>query len=148
MVEPTGADTQLYCRFNGQEVTAMVRDRVELSAPAIASGCCPIAPRAHLFDAAERRAYRRVTLSTANRHATEEASMSDFKRRDFLKATAGVAAGAALGAGPRCGRRDAAAQTVQGDAGEGRQAARAALEALRAGRRGHVGREHQEVHRR
>ena len=30
VVEPTGADTQLYCRFNGQEVTALVRDRVEL----------------------------------------------------------------------------------------------------------------------
>ncbi len=29
VVEPTGADTQLYCRFNGQEVNAMVRDRVD-----------------------------------------------------------------------------------------------------------------------
>jgi multiple sugar transport system ATP-binding protein len=32
VVEPTGADTQLYCRFNGQEVTAMVRDRVAVRA--------------------------------------------------------------------------------------------------------------------
>ncbi len=30
VVEPTGADTQLYCRFNGQELTSLVRDRVEL----------------------------------------------------------------------------------------------------------------------
>src|SRR5262245_30400891 len=28
VVEPTGADTQLYCKFNGQEVTSLVRDRV------------------------------------------------------------------------------------------------------------------------
>ena len=29
VVEPTGADTQLYCRFNGQEVTATIRDRAD-----------------------------------------------------------------------------------------------------------------------
>ena len=28
VVEPTGADTQLFCRFNGQELTSLVRDRV------------------------------------------------------------------------------------------------------------------------
>ena len=28
VVEPTGADTQLYCRFDGQDLTAVVRDRV------------------------------------------------------------------------------------------------------------------------
>src|SRR5207249_1589654 len=28
VVEPTGADTQLYCRFNGQDVASLVRDRV------------------------------------------------------------------------------------------------------------------------
>ena len=28
VVEPTGADTELYCRFNGQELTSLVRDRV------------------------------------------------------------------------------------------------------------------------
>jgi len=50
VVEPTGADTQLYCRFNGQELTSLVRDRV---------GCRagdrihlkPDLERAHLFDA-------------------------------------------------------------------------------------------------
>jgi multiple sugar transport system ATP-binding protein len=50
VVEPTGADTQLYCRFNGREVTATIRDR---------TGCRPndrihLVPdlaRAHLFDA-------------------------------------------------------------------------------------------------
>ena len=29
VVEPTGADTQLYCRFNGQEVTATIGDRAD-----------------------------------------------------------------------------------------------------------------------
>jgi multiple sugar transport system ATP-binding protein len=51
VVEPTGADTQLYCRFNGQEITSLVRDRVH---------CCagdrvnlnPDLARAHLFDTA------------------------------------------------------------------------------------------------
>ncbi|HEV2685449.1 MAG TPA: sn-glycerol-3-phosphate ABC transporter ATP-binding protein UgpC [Actinomycetota bacterium] len=50
VVEPTGADTQLYCRFNGQELASLVRDRV---------GCRagdrihlkPDLGRAHLFDA-------------------------------------------------------------------------------------------------
>ena len=76
--------------------------------------------------------------------------MSDFKRRDFLKATAGVAAGTALGAGSALWilPADAAAQNYKVDAGEGREAARAALEALRPGRRGRLGRQHQEVHRR
>ena len=50
VVEPTGADTQLYCRFNDQELTSLVRDRV---------GCRagdrihlnPDLGHAHLFDA-------------------------------------------------------------------------------------------------
>jgi multiple sugar transport system ATP-binding protein len=51
VVEPTGADTQLYCRFNGQEVTAMVRDRVAVRAGE-RIGLVPDVPRAHVFDAA------------------------------------------------------------------------------------------------
>ena len=51
VVEPTGADTQLYCRFNGQEVTAMVRDRVDCRAGERIA-LTPDLPRAHLFDAA------------------------------------------------------------------------------------------------
>jgi len=51
VVEPTGADTQLYCRFNGQEVTAMVRDRVGCRAGERIA-LSPDLPRAHLFDAA------------------------------------------------------------------------------------------------
>jgi multiple sugar transport system ATP-binding protein len=51
VVEPTGADTQLYCRFNGQEVTAMVRDRVGCR-PGERIALTPDLPRAHLFDAA------------------------------------------------------------------------------------------------
>jgi len=51
VVEPTGADTQLYCRFNGQEVTAMVRDRVAVRAGERIA-LVPDTPRAHVFDAA------------------------------------------------------------------------------------------------
>ncbi len=61
VVEPTGADTQLYCRFNGQEVTATIRDRAD----------CRPGQRIHLtpgFRASapvrrgERRAPRRLIL--------------------------------------------------------------------------------------
>ncbi|MEP7328715.1 MAG: sn-glycerol-3-phosphate ABC transporter ATP-binding protein UgpC [Betaproteobacteria bacterium] len=51
VVEPTGADTQLYCRFNGQEVTAMMRDRVSVR-PGDRIVLIPDQPRAHVFDAA------------------------------------------------------------------------------------------------
>ena len=51
VVEPTGADTQLYCRFNGQEVTAMMRDRVAVR-PGDRIELIPDLPRAHVFDAA------------------------------------------------------------------------------------------------
>ena len=51
VVEPTGADTQLFCRFNGQEVTSLVRDRVACRA-GDRIGLVPDVARAHLFDAA------------------------------------------------------------------------------------------------
>ncbi|MEO8740816.1 MAG: sn-glycerol-3-phosphate ABC transporter ATP-binding protein UgpC [Casimicrobiaceae bacterium] len=51
VVEPTGADTQLYCRFNGQELTTLVRDRVSCR-PGDRIGLQPDLARAHLFDAA------------------------------------------------------------------------------------------------
>jgi len=51
VVEPTGADTQLYCRFNGQELTSLVRDRVSCR-PGDRVGLDPDPARAHLFDAA------------------------------------------------------------------------------------------------
>jgi multiple sugar transport system ATP-binding protein len=51
VVEPTGADTQLYCRFNGQELTSVVRDRVPCRA-GDRVGLVPDLSRAHLFDAA------------------------------------------------------------------------------------------------
>src|SRR6476620_8625785 len=51
VVEPTGADTQLFCRFNGQEITSLVRDRVSCRA-GDRIGLVPDAARAHLFDAA------------------------------------------------------------------------------------------------
>ena len=51
VVEPTGADTQLYCRFNGQELTSLVRDRVSCHAGDTIR-LKPDLARAHLFDAA------------------------------------------------------------------------------------------------
>jgi multiple sugar transport system ATP-binding protein len=50
VVEPTGADTQLFCRFNGQEITSLVRDRVSCRAGDMV-GLLPDVARAHLFDA-------------------------------------------------------------------------------------------------
>jgi multiple sugar transport system ATP-binding protein len=50
VVEPTGADTQLYCRFNGQELTSLARDRVNCRAGDRIS-LKPDLARAHLFDA-------------------------------------------------------------------------------------------------
>jgi multiple sugar transport system ATP-binding protein len=51
VVEPTGADTQLYCRFNGQEVTATISDRADCK-PGDRINLTPDLRRAHLFDAA------------------------------------------------------------------------------------------------
>ena len=51
VVEPTGADTQLFCRFNGQEVTSLVRDRVDCRA-GDRIGLVPDIARAHIFDVA------------------------------------------------------------------------------------------------
>ena len=59
VVEPTGADTQLYCRFNGQELTSLVRDRVSCRA-GDRIGLTPDLGRAHLFDAASGE---RLTVS-------------------------------------------------------------------------------------
>ena len=60
--------------------------------------------------------------------------MSEFNRRKFLKSSAGVAAAATLGTGAALFAPAAQAQTLDLQAGEGREAARAALEPLRAGR--------------
>ena len=51
VVEPTGADTQLFCRFNGQELSSLVRDRTSCR-PGDRVGLDPDPTRAHLFDAA------------------------------------------------------------------------------------------------
>jgi multiple sugar transport system ATP-binding protein len=50
VVEPTGADTQLFCKFNGQEITSVVRDRVTCR-PGDRVRLVPDLGRAHLFDA-------------------------------------------------------------------------------------------------
>ncbi|MCL4760624.1 MAG: TOBE domain-containing protein, partial [Burkholderiales bacterium] len=54
VVEPTGADTQLYCRFGGQDFTAVVRDRTDV-APGERVMLRPDLKRAHLFDASTGR---------------------------------------------------------------------------------------------
>jgi multiple sugar transport system ATP-binding protein len=54
VVEPTGADTQLYCRFNGHEVVAAIRERAECHA-GDRIVLAPDLKRAHLFDAASTR---------------------------------------------------------------------------------------------
>jgi multiple sugar transport system ATP-binding protein len=51
VVEPTGAATQLYCRFNGQEVTATIADRTDCR-PGDRIHLAPDLGRVHLFDAA------------------------------------------------------------------------------------------------
>jgi len=51
VVEPTGADTQLFCRFNGQELSSLVRDRTDCRA-GDRIGLVPDLARAHLFDVA------------------------------------------------------------------------------------------------
>ena len=50
VVEPTGADTQVFCRVAGQEVMAMFRDRV-MSQPGERITLMPDLGKAHLFDA-------------------------------------------------------------------------------------------------
>jgi len=51
VVEPTGADTQLYCRFNTQELTSLVRERVTCRAGDRVA-LAPDLAHAHIFDAA------------------------------------------------------------------------------------------------
>jgi multiple sugar transport system ATP-binding protein len=51
VVEPTGADTQIYCRFIEQEITATIRDRTNVR-PGDHITLVPDAARAHLFDSA------------------------------------------------------------------------------------------------
>jgi len=50
VVEPTGADTQLYCRFGAQEVSAVLRDRTTVS-PGARVALRPDLARSHVFDA-------------------------------------------------------------------------------------------------
>ena len=51
VVEPTGADTQLYCRFNGRDVTATIKDRTDCR-PGDRINLAPDLARAHVFDKA------------------------------------------------------------------------------------------------
>ena len=59
VVEPTGADTQLFCRFNGQEMTSLVRDRVDCRAGDTVGLDAGSGARAFVRRG-ERRAARRV----------------------------------------------------------------------------------------
>ena len=54
VVEPTGADTQLYCRVHGRDVTATIRDRTDCRA-GDRIVLVPDPARAHVFDAASGR---------------------------------------------------------------------------------------------
>ena len=51
VVEPTGADTQLYCRFDGRDVTATIKDRTDCR-PGDRIHLVPDLSRAHVFDKA------------------------------------------------------------------------------------------------
>ena len=51
VVEPTGADTQLYCRFNSQELTSLLRERAMCRAGDRVT-LAPDLAHAHVFDAA------------------------------------------------------------------------------------------------
>jgi multiple sugar transport system ATP-binding protein len=54
VVEPTGADTQLYCRLGGQDFTAVVRDRTSVR-PGERVMLAPDLARSHVFDASTGR---------------------------------------------------------------------------------------------
>ncbi len=51
VVEPTGADTQVFSKIAGVEVTTVFRERHEFK-PGSTIRLRPVASRAHLFDAA------------------------------------------------------------------------------------------------
>ena len=51
VVEPTGADTQLYCRFGDKDITATIRDRTDCRA-GDRINLVPDLTRAHVFDTA------------------------------------------------------------------------------------------------
>ena len=71
VVEPTGADTQLYCRFDGQELTSLVRDRVQLQARRprrTRAGCRSCA----FIRCEERRAARRRKQMTSDHHRNNQ----------------------------------------------------------------------------
>src|SRR6185437_5984793 len=48
VVEPTGADTQLFCRFNGQDISSLVRERVSCR-PGDRIRLAPDPARVHVF---------------------------------------------------------------------------------------------------
>jgi multiple sugar transport system ATP-binding protein len=54
VVEPTGADTQLYCRFRDQDVNVVLRDRTSVTAGQRIA-LRPELARSHLFDASTGR---------------------------------------------------------------------------------------------
>jgi multiple sugar transport system ATP-binding protein len=57
VVEPTGADTQVFSKFGGVEVTSVFRERHEFRAGE-AIRLVPDLGRAHLFDAASGKSLR------------------------------------------------------------------------------------------
>jgi len=57
VVEPTGADTQVFAKFNGAEVTAVFRERHDFK-PGETIRLVPDHERTHLFDAQSGKSLR------------------------------------------------------------------------------------------
>ena len=109
VVEPTGADTQIFAKHGRAQINAVFRERHD-SAPGNRSACCPTThgPICSMPAAGENLTARppldRSQLIPSNKR--RRTAMSEFNRRDFLKATAGVAAAARARHGiARCCRR-------------------------------------------
>ncbi len=82
VVEPTGADTQLFCRFNGQELTSLVRDRVSCRA-GDRIGLVPDRRAGAFVRRGERSAARRVSdQHEASRDNSSTGSRITPRRRE------------------------------------------------------------------
>ena len=136
VVEPTGADTQVFAKFGDAEVTAVFRERHDFRpGDADSPRARPRSARICSMQSRESRCMNRSRLHNVGGGESHvevfETGIPEDHRGRRGRRNAGR------------GQRDVVAGRVRAgevDAGEGRQAARAALEALRAGRRGHVAR--------
>ena len=79
VVEPTGADTQIFCRFNGQELTSLVRDRVSCRAGDRVGLMPDLGARASVR-CGERRAARRLRFDPSQ-HVDKVVDLASSRRR-------------------------------------------------------------------